>query len=283
MARQVMDPAVENGELLPALRQNLDRITASLQQDEDQLLRLFFGEYFSELGYLYQHSVNVTVLCVRMGLELHYGQTGIRQLGLAAFLHDIGMTRCGAVISQPRRLSESEYGEVKKHPLWAKECLRNYAQDLDLNIFEVIRQEHERMDGSGYPDSLPGGEIGDHAKLIGLADVYEALLHPRPYRGKMNCLEAVKQLLAMKPAFEHAFIKTLLDITGVFPVGTLVKLSTREIGAVIHQNIRMPLRPVVEITHNTQGQALSERKYLDLAANFSVYIHDCFDESTLKR
>ncbi|MDD5745981.1 MAG: HD domain-containing protein [Candidatus Omnitrophica bacterium] len=283
LARQVMDPAAESAVLLPAIKQNIDALIASLQRDEDQLMRLFFGDYFTEQGYLYQHSVNVAVLCASLGNALHYSQARIRQLTLAAFLHDIGLAYYMDIISQPRRLSTSEYNDIKKHPVTAKERLKCYGPDLDVGILEVVAQEHERVDGSGYPYNLPGPEINNHAKLVGLADVYEALLHQRPYREKMSCLETVKQLLAMKQVFEYSFIKTLLDVTGVFPVTTAVKLSTREIGVVIHQNSRMPLRPVVEITHNTQGQTLSERKYIDLGGNFSVYIQDCFEESALKR
>ena len=284
LARRAMDPAEKNADfVLKTIRQNIEALIDSLLQDENQLLRLFLGEYFTEQGYIYQHSVNVAILCARLGIALHYSRARLQQLSLAAFLHDIGLAGYADIISQPRRLNEAEYAEVKKHPLAAKEHLKYHMQEIDSVILEVVGQEHERLDGSGYPYNLSGQDINEYAKIIGLADVYEAVLHKRPYREKMSCLEAVKHLLAIKSAFEYKFLKTLLDTVGVFPVMTMIKLSTRESGIVIQQNSQMPLRPVIEITHNTQGQTISEPKQLNLAANFSVYIQDCFGETSSKR
>ncbi|MDO8969755.1 MAG: HD domain-containing phosphohydrolase, partial [Saprospiraceae bacterium] len=275
-------PGIEKG-MIQAAEQLIDAFVRFLEQDESQLLRLFYQDYFSAQKYLHQHSVNVMVLSLRLGLSLHYNHERLHQLGLAALFHDIGLVKYTDLINQPRRFNDADYQEIKKHPVAGKELLKPFIQEFHAEVFDVIGQEHERVDGSGYPYGLPGNEIIDSAKLVGLVDTYEAMQHSRPYREKLGCLESVKQILAAKDAFEYKFLKALIDTAGVFPLTTQVKLNTREIGIVMRQNTQMPLRPVIQMTHNSQGQPLEEPKQIDLGANFSVYILDCFAESKIRR
>ncbi len=278
-AEQIMAPFIVEGEKLIKQANNLvEKNIDLLRKDADLLLRLFFQDYSVGKGYLYQHPVNVCILSLKMGLELNYNYTQLKQLGLAALLHDIGSAKFDELISQPRRLNSNEYNEIKNHPILSQDILKKFAQELNFEIFDVIRQEHERIDGSGYPYGLKGDEICADAKLIGLADVYEALLHSRPHRPKFGCLETIKMILSEKNVFEQKLIKCLINNLGIFPVGTLVKLNTKEIGIVITQTPQMPLRPVIDITHNSNEKKLEAPKRVDLAGNFAIYIKDCFVE-----
>ncbi|MBU1044379.1 MAG: HD domain-containing protein [Candidatus Omnitrophica bacterium] len=260
----------------------VDQFIALLSADANQLMRLFFAEYSFEKGYIYQNSVNVCILCLRLAMALNYDNTRLKQIGLAALVHDIGIMNFDNLISRPARFSDNDYLEVKKHPIIGKDILKKIAQDLNFEIFDVIHQGHERIDGSGYPYGLKDKEICEYARLIGMADVYEAMMHSRPYRKKLGYLKVIKELLRDKAKFESKFLKTLIDEIGIYPLMSVVKLNTKEIAEIIGQNQKMPLRPIIKVTYDAHGQKLLQAKQIDLSKNFSVYILDVYNDGNLK-
>ncbi|MFH1093925.1 MAG: HD domain-containing phosphohydrolase [Candidatus Omnitrophota bacterium] len=247
-----------------------------LGSDENALLRLFFSDYYSSQGYLYQHSVNTCILSLYISISIKYSREQLHQVGLAALLHDIGLIQYDNLISQNKRFGKNEYNEIRQHPIAGRKIIENISSNMDIEILEVISQEHERLDGSGYPHALKEEEISEKARLIGLVDSYESMMHIRPYRDKFKSEEVIKFLTQQKVRFEYKFIKALIDLIGVFPIMTSVKLNTRETGVVIKQNFQMPLKPVVNITHSAQGQKTDTPKAIDLASNFSIYIQEGF-------
>lgn len=255
------------------------KIVDILRKDEKHLLKLFFDDYDTEKGYLYQHTINVCVLALKIGFDLNYDFIHLCKLGMAALVHDIGMVQVDEFAGQPRQLSKNEHDELKKHPVYGLEILKSkFGQQLDFELLDVIRQEHERNDGSGYPYGIKSNDICEYAKLIGVIDTYEAIQHTRPYRNKLGCLATMKRMLEKKDVFEQKFIKDLIDNIGIFPVGTFVQLNTDEIGVVVTQTPKMPLRPWIDITHDANKQKLAEAKRVDLSGNFSIYIKDCYIE-----
>lgn len=278
----VMDP-LDNGQKGSFIlaEEIVNEFIRVLENDENQLLRLFFAEYFIEKGYIYQHSVNVCILCLKLAMVLNYDHAHLRQIGLAALVHDIGLINYDSLISRPARFNVNDFLEVKKHPILGKDILKKIALDLNFEIFDVVHQEHERIDGSGYPYGLKEKEICEYAKLIGVVDVYEAMNHARPYRKKIGHLKIIKDLISEKSKFEPKFLKTLIDNVGIFPLNTIIRLNTKEIAIVISQNPKMPLKPVISVTHDTHGQKLPQSKLIDLSKNFSIYIHDIYNDVNL--
>ena len=267
--------AVDGENIIAEIRKTVEDFIEYLRKDENSLMRLFFNDYSSEKGYLYQHAVNVCLLSLKLGIVLEYDYERLKKLGLAAFLHDVGMIRFEDIVSRPKRFDQNELNEVRKHPIAGQEILKQISADLPVEVFDVIRQEHERIDGSGYPYGLQRNDISEFARLIGLADRYEAAHHSRPYREKKGCMETLKMLLEDKNIFENKLLKILINEVGVFPIGNFVELNTKEIAVVLSQNSKMPLRPVLEVTHNSEGQRLENPKQADLAQNFSIFIKDC--------
>jgi len=196
-------------------------------------------------------------------------------------LHDVGLVKYDDLISQNKRFGVDEYNEVKKHPIAGRNIMEKIG-DINVEILDVISQEHERLDGSGYPYGLEEKDISEKARLIGLVDSYESMMHVRPYRNKFKSEEVIKFFTQHKVRFEYKFIKALIDLVGVFSITTPVNLNTREIGVVIKQNYQMPLKPVVNITHNAQGQKIDSPKAIDLASNFSIYIQESFISHKIK-
>ena len=254
----------------------IDRFLDILENEEDSLLVLFFRDYYSFKGYLYQHAVNVCMLVLYIAKFLNYNQEQLYQLGLAALVHDIGLFKYDSLVNQNKRFSNDEYDEIKKHPIAGKNILEKISGSIRQEVLDVVIQEHERLDGSGYPYSLQEKDICEGAKLIGLIDEYESMMHVRPYRDKYKSEEVVKHITQQKDKFDYRFLKTLIDLISVFSVTTQVRLNTREVGVVVKQAHQMPLKPVVKITHNAQGQKLDSPKAVELSSNFSIYIQECF-------
>ncbi len=256
----------------PIIRQT-EMIVNQLRLCNEELLMLAFNKDSKDGNYLPYHSVNVCILSIEVGLGLGFTKQQLIELGVSALLHDIGMTEYLHLSKQPRRLSAQEYHEVQNHPAQGLEILKKI-ESLNKKILYAGYQHHERSDGSGYPKGLEGESISGYARIVGLADAYEAMAHHRPYRYKLLPLEATREILAQRGAFEHALIKALIERIGVFPVGSLVELNTKEPAVVIKLNYAAPLRPVamVRILHGVDHCEPAEMKVLDLTNHSNIYI-----------
>lgn len=150
-----------------------------------ELLRQCLYDYPTPEDYLIYHVLNVSIISLDLGRGLGYELLQLIELGRAALLHDIGITGYMNIINLPKKLSAEEFKVVKEHPAIGSDTLINNYKDLGQKVFEAVRQEHERSDGSGYPLGLKGNEINEYAQILGVADVYEAMIHDRPYRKKI--------------------------------------------------------------------------------------------------
>ena len=142
---------------------------------------------------VYAHSVNV---CVYTTALAHYrGEEGndLSALGMGAFLHDIGKARVpGWILEKPTALSDSEWGVMARHPEMGMEVLGEDAQRLPPDVSASVFEHHERLDGSGYPRGLRGEAISRAARLVAMADVYDALTSRRPYRSALSPFRALR-------------------------------------------------------------------------------------------
>ena len=147
---------------------------------------------------------------------------------------------------------------------------------------EIVAQAHERANGTGYPQGLHGEQILEFAQVIGVADVMDALLHPR-LSGKARLPhEAVRMLVAEeKTAFPDRIFRSLLQELSLYPVGTWVKLTSGETGEVIRLNRRYPLRPVVKVSIDQNGQRLQSPRELDLGRNPLVHVKEIADTALI--
>jgi hypothetical protein len=155
---------------------------------------------------------------VKIGIGMGYSDDELKRLSLAALMHDVGMGDIPeAIWTKKRLLSPSESKELRKHPLYGYERLKS----LD-EIATIVLQEHERMDGSGYPHGLAGDAINEFSYLIGAADIYDSLLHTRPYRDtRYSPFEAIKEIVTKeKQRFPASVLKSLVALTSSPAVST---------------------------------------------------------------
>ena len=215
--------------------------------------------------------INVGILATKVGVGLGYSGMELERLALAGLVHDIGLFAFPqSLVTKAGHLTPEERMLIKQHPEVGNQALGKLGTTHDW-LAEVVLQAHERWNGQGYPNKLKGRQIKEFAQIIGVVDVFEALVSPRPYRRRFLPHEAVRELVAVeRTAFRREVIKALVEQLSAYPIGTSVRLSTGELGTVIRVNTRFPLRPVVLISESrTEGLAAPQ---VDLSTSPRVTI-----------
>jgi HD-GYP domain-containing protein (c-di-GMP phosphodiesterase class II) len=227
--------------------------------------------------YIFCHAVNVAFLSLELGRGMNFQHQKQCELFCAAFMHDIGIIPYIEIISKRSALTADEFEKVKEHSVKGLEILNKLGGEFSPGLIEVITQEHERMDGSGYTKGLNDAQISEFAQVVALADVYESLTHTRPHRARFTPPRAVNEILNQKNMFSTRVLKLLLERIGIFPVGTWVRLNTKETGIVTRNNEGLPLRPVVQVLFAENGSKLLQPKTMDLATNLLISIEECLE------
>ncbi len=218
----------------------------SLSSHKDILVNIADIKMYDD--YTYHHSLSVAIMALAIGIELGFPNEMLNELGVAGLLHDIGKVSVPInIINKPGRLSKEEFDIVKMHPVYAAQHLkeRNLVND---NIFKGIIQHHEKIDGSGYPYKMSGKQIHPYARILAVADVYDALTSNRPYRVPNPPNEAIEFIMAGNEThFDEMVVRAFLRKVAPFPVGSKVKLSNGESACVLKNYPDAPLRPMVSV------------------------------------
>ncbi len=272
-----------------ALEQLVNQIVSNivvLSPDTYDLRSPLFGDTLFSFVYtsfgrpndLVDHSLNVAVLSVMVAKKLGVCEADLARVCLAALVHDVGMLLLpSATLEQPRTLSEKEWTTVKYHAELGQELVSTLGGSLK-DVAVIVGQEHERADGEGYPLGLRSHQIERFAKIIGLVDVFEALTHGRPHRPALTPHQAVRKLLAeLRAGFDYEVLKAFMTLITVFPLGSLVELSTGEVARVVQVNGANPLRPLVEVVCDAEGLPVPSSAVRELWSNPTVSISRCLD------
>jgi HD-GYP domain-containing protein (c-di-GMP phosphodiesterase class II) len=246
---------------------------------------LNYASYSTAEDYLKAHSANVTLIALAMGQAAGLENQEMRLLGFCAMAHDIGMADYSGLYSQAVRLPDEDFASLTRHSEAGMLKLDRIV-DLDYKLKDrakrVILQVHERADGSGYPDGVPDAEIDPLAQLIGIADVYEAMTHPRAWREALNPPDVIKELIEREGhGFNSRAVKALLSALSIYPPGSLVMLSTGEIGRVAKINKGSLTRPTVEIMLDPEFSQTA-RQRLDLMEHPLTTIERPLDPAELQ-
>ena len=254
--------------------ENCGRIAAgiveSLQEGDQLLTKAISG---SKGPPIISNMVNVSILATKIGMGLGYSRQELMRLAHAGLLHDVGMFMLPeSLISSPDKLSSEDRARIVQHPEFGNKILTKLGAEHDW-LAQVAWQEHERWGGQGYPRGLSGQQIHVYARIIGLVDIFDALMSPRPYKRRLLPHEAVRELLiAEKASFPSQIIKALVHQFSLFPLGTTVRLNTTEIGTVIQLNTRYPLRPVIRISQTPDVADPANPKTVDLSKTMLLHI-----------
>jgi HD-GYP domain-containing protein (c-di-GMP phosphodiesterase class II) len=272
LVKELLIAAAERKSIEPqSIKDLVEVVINCLVLQDKTLFTLYYVDYSAE-DYLYHHMVNVMIMSVDVGLGLGYNKSQLAELGLAAFLHDIGMVSVKDIALQPRQLTEEEYNKIKEHPVYGAAIISRL-KNFPHAIVSAIQEQHERINGKGYPKGLKDGEITEYARIIAAVDVYEALTHTRAYRKRYSTHEAIKNIISSGSSiFDSRILKVLIDKVGIYPIGSWIELNTNEIGRVITTNDEFPLRPVANLLFDGEGNRLKELRTVDLAKQFNLYV-----------
>lgn len=202
---------------------------------------------------LLQHSLNVAFIAMLMARELGMSPVEMEEVGLAGLVHDIGELRIPSQITQKRgELSKAELNYLNMHPQYGLEML-NQLQAFEPRIRQVAHLHHERLDGSGFPLGIKGGEIPPLARLIGLVDYYDELLHPRSSANPAAPSQAISLLYKLsQKKFDQDLVRLLIKVLGVYPPGSLVRLDDDSVALVLSTEPTMPLKPKLQPYYKAQ-------------------------------
>ncbi len=215
--------------------------------------------------YTFTHSVNVTIFSLIIGKALQYTRSDLTKLGLGAMFHDIGKTRISNdILNQPRRLEPHEMAQVQKHPLFSLELLREVT-GMSVHSLRVSLEHHERVSGKGYPRGLKGANISEFGMISSIADVYDAMTTDRVYQKKAQPHSALARIYAMaKEDFNVGFVERFIARLGFYPIGSVVILTSGEVGIVTETHLDHLLCPVVMLLLDRTGQRLRSPDFVDL-------------------
>ena len=254
-------------------------IVEAIKRNDQLLVHALSGPAGSSL---ITNLVNVGVLAAKVGAGLGYHGKDLERLTFAGLLHDIGLFAVPqSLITKTSRLTQDERMLIEQHPELGYQAIRKAGPSYDW-LAQVVRQSHERWNGQGYPNKLKGRQINELAQIIGVVDVFDALVSPRGYRRRFFPHEAVRELIvAERTAFPREVIKALVEQLSAYPLGTSVRLTTGETGSVIRINTNYALRPVVWIEGDTaRGQ---EPRQLDLSLTPLVSIVETLEPPDVAR
>jgi len=234
--------------------------------------------------YTFAHSVNVCILSLITGITLGYEREDLRELGIGALLHDIGKVRImKEILNKPGELTPDELDAIRCHPEYGFDILRTYV-DIPLLSAHIAFQHHERWDGQGYPRGLMGEEIHEYARIVAVADVYDALLADRPYRPCYSINQAITIVNRMANTyFDPRAISALLANIAVYPVGSLVFLNTGEIGIIVAINREHPSKPVIRLLMDNNLRRIRRVHEVNLARLQTVYIARTLTEAEIEK
>lgn len=201
--------------------------------------------------YTFYHSVNTTVLSIILGVAYGLNKIDLNKLGMSALFHDIGKIFIKKdILNKVGGLTDLEFHEMRKHSVYgyrfAKEIL-----GISLHSCVAIYQHHEKYDGMGYPDGAVKDKISLFARIITIADSYDALISDRAYRKAVLASEAMEYIMAGSGSnFDPELVFLFTRKVAAFPIGTYVKLSDGQIGFVVDNYEDCCMRPKIKILNN---------------------------------
>ncbi|MDO9612575.1 MAG: HD-GYP domain-containing protein [Serpentinimonas sp.] len=246
-------------------RQVAEEITDSVLRNGSALISL--ARLKTADGYTYMHSVAVCALMVALARQLGLSEAETRAAGFAGLMHDLGKADVPLeTLNKPGRLTEHEFAQVRLHPEHGHRRLLAAGVD-DPIALDVCLHHHERIDGKGYPKRLAGEAISRMARMGAVCDVYDAITSNRPYKEGWDPAESLAKMAQwtnghLDAAIFQAFVRSL----GIYPTGSLVRLSNGKLALVVEQSGASLLKPIVKTVYSIRSQERVQPQRIDLSA-----------------
>lgn len=248
----------------------VQKLVDCVLRDRNALLGLAALKNYDQ--YTYHHSVNTLVLSLALASLLPFGKVALSNLGVAALLHDVGKVKLPPdLIKKMTPLNSEEWLLLEKHPVLGAEILSS-VPTLNRVAVIVAFEHHMGFDGGGYPQVQPARKPHFFSRLVGLADAYDAATSQRPYRRANTPIRIISEVIDRSGKhFDPLLVKLFVNMMGIYPVGSLVKLSTGAVGIVVFENEADLTRPTVKVFIDEQSRRI-EPLLLNLSSEKDVFI-----------
>ena len=195
--------------------------------------------------YTFKHSVDVATISMVLAKQQGLSKKEIYEIGVTGLLHDVGKTKVPLeILNKPGRLNDEEFDVMKQHSVFGYHMVKNRNEFSDAICLGVL-QHHEKINNAGYPLGVGGDKISPYAKILSVADIYDALVTERPYKKAFSQRDAVEMIMSMTSELDMAAMRSFLESMILYPVDSIVELSNGEKAKVVKNNPHYILRPTV--------------------------------------
>nr|WP_326528023.1 HD-GYP domain-containing protein [Rhodoferax sp.] len=255
-----MGKAVDTG----GARQLVEEISDSVAGNPGALISLARLKTVDD--YTYMHSVAVCAMMVGLAKQLGMEAEQVRLAGMAGLMHDLGKALMPMeVLNKPGKLTDAEFNIIKTHPSEGHRMLLT-GRDVSPVVLDVCLHHHEKTDGSGYPKGLKADQISLFAKMGAVCDVYDAITSNRPYKLGWDPAESLRKMAEWANGhFDGKVFQAFVKSLGIYPIGSLVKLTSGRLGVVIEQTGKSLTTPTVKVFFSTKSNMRIVPEVIDLS------------------
>ncbi|GJL57177.1 MAG: phosphodiesterase [Nitrospirales bacterium] len=271
-ALEDMFEGVKTGQVIPhvALKKTAKAFVEKALAHPTLIAEVMLIEHLGQFDpTLYSHVVDTALLSILVGLQLKWEVNQLEEIAVAALLHDVGYMRLPLNLVQARWGSIGIDNSVLQQHVDMSAALIKKKSEFSEDIVRIVQEHHAYLDGSGYPPISRGTLISDSGTLLGLTDYVDELLAGGNVSGSFPVALAIRRVYqeAQKGKFPTRFVEAMIRVLGVYPVGTLVQLSTGEDAVVVKQNPEVSVRPQVKILRTCTGEILKNPEVRNLGTH----------------
>ena len=280
------------------LNEIIDEILDIMNRNLNSVLQLFNLGGLPKADEYYIRSLNVSMISMIIGRSMKFAESRVKRLGVGAMLYDIGLTKVpDKILGKIGKFTTDEYNEIKKHTVYGYKIMKNSFR-FDDEVAMISLAHHEYFNGKGYPRGLAGNQIHMYAKIVAIAHAVEKMLknnrlethkqknHEHKYtfslmleqssenkKKDVFLSDAVREIIhGANTKYDPNISKTFVSIFTVYPIGCVIILNDKRKGLVFATNPNFPIRPIIKIVSNENGEFIDDGETINLLETNKLFI-----------